>query len=230
MTTTCKDCVVDFNTPPPEGLAKNRNLGLVVAGVIGGGALLLSAICVPFVTPALRKICLPYVPATTSQVENVIKALKGRKGTLVDLGSGDGRIVLEAAKVGFKSTGVELNPWLVMYSKFQAFRSGISSMASFHRRDIWKTDLSKFDNVVIFGVDSMMKDLEVKCSQEMHDKSVIAACRFSFPNRIPHSQVGEGIDAVWLYDNSLSAPLSTNSDTLISNGSASQKIISNRKV
>lgn len=35
MTTTCKDCVVDFNTPPPEGLAKNRNLGLVVAGVIG---------------------------------------------------------------------------------------------------------------------------------------------------------------------------------------------------
>lgn len=33
------------------------------------------------------------VPATTTQVENVIKALKGRQGTLVDLGSGDGRIV-----------------------------------------------------------------------------------------------------------------------------------------
>jgi hypothetical protein len=54
---------------------------------------LLSAICVPFVTPALRRICLPYVPATLDQVQNVLKGLEGRSGTLVDLGSGDGRIV-----------------------------------------------------------------------------------------------------------------------------------------
>lgn len=53
----------------------------------------ISALCLPFVSPALRKICLPYVPATTQQVENVLKALEGRSGTLVDLGSGDGRIV-----------------------------------------------------------------------------------------------------------------------------------------
>ena len=38
-------------------------------------------------------MCLPYVPATTEQVHNVLRALKGRSGPLVDLGSGDGRIV-----------------------------------------------------------------------------------------------------------------------------------------
>lgn len=47
----------------------------------------------PFVTPALRRIVLPYVPATTQQVENIFLGLKGRSGTLIDLGSGDGRIV-----------------------------------------------------------------------------------------------------------------------------------------
>lgn len=59
----------------------------------GGAALALSVICLPFVSPALRRVCLPYVPATNSQIENVLKALKGRSGRIVDLGSGDGRIV-----------------------------------------------------------------------------------------------------------------------------------------
>lgn len=56
---------------------------------------MLSAICMPFVSPALRRVCLPYVPATTSQVENIFRGLAGRKGNLIDLGSGDGRIVSE---------------------------------------------------------------------------------------------------------------------------------------
>lgn len=63
---------------------------------LGGIAVGLTIICVPFVSPALRKYCLPYIPATDAQVENVFKALggKGKKGKLVDLGSGDGRIVI----------------------------------------------------------------------------------------------------------------------------------------
>ena len=74
----------------------------------GCSALALSAICLPFVTPALRRVCLPYVPATDKQVENVFKALargnttstsssSAKRPTLVDIGSGDGRIVSAAA-------------------------------------------------------------------------------------------------------------------------------------
>lgn len=59
----------------------------------GGTAVGLMVVCAPFVTPALRRVCLPYVPATTSQVNNVLLALRGRHGSLLDLGSGDGRIV-----------------------------------------------------------------------------------------------------------------------------------------
>ena len=91
---------------------------------LGGVAVALSAICLPFVTPALRKFCLPYVPATDTQVANVLRALGGGGGgrfserTLLDIGSGDGRIVTEAAKAGYAAAhGVELNPWLVLYSR-----------------------------------------------------------------------------------------------------------------
>ena len=69
--------------------------GLFLAGATGLTALGISALCFPFVAPALRRVCLPYVPASTSQVENVVKALtlSKAKGRLIDLGSGDGRIV-----------------------------------------------------------------------------------------------------------------------------------------
>ena len=62
----------------------------------GGSAVALSLICFPFIVPAFRKICLPYVPATTAQVENVVKAIAKNptdKRNLIDIGSGDGRIV-----------------------------------------------------------------------------------------------------------------------------------------
>lgn len=60
---------------------------------LGGIATAISVVCFPFISPAFRKICLPYVPATHQQIKNVIQALNGRSGSLIDLGSGDGRIV-----------------------------------------------------------------------------------------------------------------------------------------
>lgn len=75
-----------------QGKSRNR-VGVIVTGVLGGSLLALYAVAAPFVSPALRKICLPFVPATTAQVENVLRALRARSGTLVDIGSGDGRIV-----------------------------------------------------------------------------------------------------------------------------------------
>lgn len=134
----------------------------------------LSALCLPFVTPALRRVCLPYVPATDVQVANVLRALRGRTGSLVDIGSGDGRIVtgltlvgifwihlgsfqvLEAARSGFRAHGIELNVWLVLYARWRAFRSSLTPRATFAKQDLWKSDLSQYDNVVIFGVEEMV--------------------------------------------------------------------------
>lgn len=81
-----------FTREAKESRSRSR-LGVIVTGVLGGSLVALYAVAAPFVTPALRKVCLPFVPATTAQVENVLRVLRARSGTLVDIGSGDGRIV-----------------------------------------------------------------------------------------------------------------------------------------
>nr|XP_002741906.2 PREDICTED: protein FAM173B-like [Saccoglossus kowalevskii] len=183
-----------------EDARSKGKLGLILVGVSGALVAGLYAIATPFVLPALRKVCLPYVPATTKQIENVMKAIRGRKGNLIDIGSGDGRIVLAAAQNGFKSVGVELNPWLVWYSRIMARNLKLSKQAQFYRQDLWKMNTSEFDNVVIFGVSQMMSDLEDKLSKELHPHSRIVACRFPFPTWNAVDIIGEGVDTVWIYD------------------------------
>ncbi len=129
----------------------------------------------------------------------MIKLLKGHRGHIVDLGSGDGRIVIEAAKLGLKADGIELNPWLVFYSRLASFRHGVFGETRFFTRDLWKSDLSRYDHVVIFGVESMMGDLELKLSKELSRECRVIACRFPLPSWKPAETIDKGIDTVWLY-------------------------------
>ncbi|KAM6350346.1 ATP synthase subunit C lysine N-methyltransferase isoform 2-T4 [Podargus strigoides] len=166
--------------------SRRRSWGLLVTTGVGGTLVALYAVVTPFVIPALRKVCLPFVPATAAQIQNVLKMLENRGGSLVDIGSGDGRVVIAAAKKGFKAVGYELNPWLVWYSRYRAWRDGVS--------------FSRYMNVVVFGVPQMMPQLEKKLEEELECNARIIACRFPFPCWIPDHTTGEGIDTVWAYD------------------------------
>ena len=70
-----------------------RRLGLAIGCTIGGVGVGIMVLVLPFVTPALRRFVLPYVPATPVQLESVLGYMRGRGGKVVDLGSGDGRVV-----------------------------------------------------------------------------------------------------------------------------------------
>lgn len=76
----------------PKGMSTG---GKLLIGMTGGIGIGLSIVCASFVAPAFRKFCLPYVPATTEQIQNVLSFLpKNATGKLLDIGSGDGRIVV----------------------------------------------------------------------------------------------------------------------------------------
>lgn len=185
--------------------------GLAVTGTLAVGV---SVVAFSFVSPALRRICLPFVPATDNQIRNVLKLCSKETGvgnvssgvsskqkpcSLVDLGSGDGRIVFEAAKHGYQATGYELNPWLVLYSKLRARFTNLPNRVHFDRRDLWKADLKPFDNIVIFGVADMMNELSEKLEREMNDKTRVVACRFEVPRWKPVEVIEDGVDSAWLY-------------------------------
>src|SRR5512142_1457762 len=69
---------------------------------------------------------------------------------LMDLGSGDGRTVITAAKRGARALGIEYNPDMVELSKQNAAKAGVSDRADFMKADLFDTDLSKATVITLF--------------------------------------------------------------------------------
>ena len=77
------------------------------------------------------------------------------KDNLVDLGSGDGRTVITAAKRGANARGIEYNPKMVELARSAAEKEGVSDKAKFEQADIFVTDFSKADVVTMFLLTSL---------------------------------------------------------------------------
>lgn len=88
-----KESSISTEAIPSSDSLKWRRRAIVVGWIITGAGCGLLVGTIPFVIPALRKHCLPYVPATPVQIRTVVRQLKGRTGKVVDLGSGDGKVV-----------------------------------------------------------------------------------------------------------------------------------------
>jgi precorrin-6B methylase 2 len=94
------------------------------------------------------------VPWITTPQVLVDKMLKLAKITpndfLIDLGSGDGRLVITAAKLGTRGLGIEYNPELVKLSKKNAEKEGVSGLTQFIQADIFESDFSKATVITMF--------------------------------------------------------------------------------
>ena len=84
---------------------------------------------------------------------------------VIDLGSGDGRTVITAAKRGAKAMGVEYNPDMVALSKRNAAKEGVGDKAQFVQGDIFETDFSKATVITLF----LLPDLNVKLRPKILD-------------------------------------------------------------
>uniref|UniRef100_A0A3Q3WEU1 Uncharacterized protein n=1 Tax=Mola mola TaxID=94237 RepID=A0A3Q3WEU1_MOLML len=183
---------------PDQAFAELRSKplgGWGVAQIAAGTGLAVYAMWVGILQPGFRKVPLklqvPYIPASKAQVDNVMTLLRGRKGGLVDLGSGDGRIVLEAHQQGFSpAVGYELNPWLVRLARFHAWRAGHQKNVSYRREDLWKHTVEMYPDLSL---------LQQKLQAELPDDALVVAGRFPFPDWTPCRTEGRGVDTAWAY-------------------------------
>ena len=95
------------------------------------------------------------VPFVTTPDNVVVEMLKLANVTkddfLIDLGSGDGRIVITAAKLyGARGFGVEIDPRLVAESNANAAKAGVAERARFFEQDLFKTDLSQATVITMY--------------------------------------------------------------------------------
>ena len=125
----------------------------------------------------------PYAPSDKGKIERMLAFVHVEKGErAVDIGSGDGRIVIELARRGAIATGFERNPILVALSNWRIRRAGLKDRAHVYRRNFWKEDFSSFNVVTIFGITYIMPGLEKKLTKELRPGTRVAVNYFPFPH------------------------------------------------
>jgi len=97
-----------------------------------------------------------WVPTPQAVVDKMLDMAKVTKDDFVmDLGSGDGRTVITAAKRGARAMGIEYNPDMVELSKKNAEAAGVTARATFMKADLFETDLSKATVITMFLLPSI---------------------------------------------------------------------------
>jgi SAM-dependent methyltransferase len=104
-----------------------------------------------------------WVPTPQALVDKMLEMAKVTpKDYVIDLGSGDGRTVITAAKRGSKALGIEYNPDMVELSKRNAAKEGVSDKASFMKADLFETDFSQAQVITMFLLPSINMKLRPK--------------------------------------------------------------------
>jgi predicted RNA methylase len=94
----------------------------------------------------------PYVPTPQPIVDKMLDLAKvGKRDVLFDLGCGDGRIVITAAKDrGARGTGIDIDPARIKEAKANAEAAGVSSRVTFRQADLFKSDFSQATVVTLY--------------------------------------------------------------------------------
>ena len=100
-----------------------------------------------------------WVPTSYALVNKMLDMAKATTSDyVIDLGSGDGRTVITAAKRGIRALGIEYNPNMVELSKSAAAKEGVSDKATFMKADLFETDFSKATVITMF----LLPDINLK--------------------------------------------------------------------
>lgn len=126
----------------------------------------------------------PYVPTLRRQVDAALDMLDLKEGqTLLELGSGDGRVMLAAAKRGLKVVGIEINPVLAALSWLITFR---------YRKQVriiwgtyWGAPWPRADAVFTFMLPKYMSRLDRRMEQWRPERVLLASFAFAIPGKEP---------------------------------------------
>jgi SAM-dependent methyltransferase len=107
-----------------------------------------------------------WLPTAQALVDKMLDLGKvTAQDVVIDLGSGDGRTVITAAKRGARAFGIEYNPDMVELSKRAAAEAGVSEKATFEKADLFESDFSKATVITMF----LLPDINVRLRPKILD-------------------------------------------------------------
>lgn len=134
----------------------------------------------------------PYAP-TKRDPREAIFALAGAKPgeLLVDLGSGNGGVLIAAADRGIRARGVEINPFWVWYARWRIRRRGLAHLAAVTRGDMFTYPIADADIIFMYLVPVAMARLAPRLRSEAAPGTRIIVNRFPLPGWIPVREQNE---------------------------------------
>ena len=130
----------------------------------------------------------PFLPTRPSRVKAALDLLDLKPGqTVLELGSGDGRMLREAARRGIRAVGYELNPILVLYTRILALR--YRGLISVRCRNYWHETLPACDGIYVFLLTPYMARLDTKIKQEKQGHPKLVSFAFTIPDKQPNKEL-----------------------------------------
>lgn len=137
----------------------------------------------------------PYLPTLSHQQSIALDLLALKKGQrLIELGSGDGRMLRAAAQRGIYVTGYELNPLLVVVSYVVTFK--YRKQVCVRWGNFWQKNWPPTDGIYVFLLDKYMEKLDKKIIQQYNNKHVKLV---SYAFEVPKKRPTKIKDALYLY-------------------------------
>lgn len=143
----------------------------------------------------------PYVPTPPKVVEKMLEmADVTAEDTLYDLGSGDGRLVIAAAKkYGAHGVGIDINPTRVKESRENAREAGVSDLVTFHEGDLFEMDLSGATVITLYLLPELNRKLRPKLFRELPPGTVVVSHGFDMGDWRPERKVRIDASLIFLW-------------------------------
>ena len=135
----------------------------------------------------------PYFPTSATVVEQMLDlAAVGPGDRLIDLGCGDGRIVIAAAKRGAIGLGVDVDPAQVKAAREAALEAGVERSAQFRAQDLFRTSLADATVVTLFLLGHVNSFLEERLRTRLRPGARVVSHLFPMPRSLPERVLDAG--------------------------------------
>jgi predicted RNA methylase len=140
-----------------------------------------------------------YVPTPQPVVDAMLKLAKVRKGDILyDLGSGDGRIPITAARTyGIRAVGIDVDPERIAEATANAKEAGVTGRVTFRQADLFQSDISEASVVTLYLLQSLNEKLRPKLLAELKPGTRIVSHAFSMGEWEP--EVTQQVDGSTIY-------------------------------
>jgi SAM-dependent methyltransferase len=158
-------------------------IAAIVAAVIA------SAQTAPVAQPR-KPLDVPYVPTTEAAVEAMLKLADVKSTDVVyDLGCGDGRIVVAAAKTyGARAVGIDIDPQRIAEANANARRAGVEKLVRFEENDLFQADFKEATVVTLFLLSSVNQKLKPKLLAELKPGTRVVSNTFDMGDWKPEKE------------------------------------------